>query len=87
MQDFLIDRPSTRPRRDPEYAWSQRGWPIEFPGTIEDGPQVYCYTDKYSYAHGETIQIHACPFHKLELYEIGELPATGMLWSSSCRTF
>ena len=24
-----------------------------------------------------------CPFHKLELYEIGELPATGMLWSSS----
>ena len=28
-----------------------------------------------------------CPFHKLELYEIGELPATGMLWSSSCRTF
>ena len=59
MQDFLIDRPSTRPRRDPEYAWSQRGWPIEFPGTIEDGPQVYCYTDKYSYAHGETIQIHA----------------------------
>ena len=21
------------------------------------------------------------------LYEIGELPATGMLWSSSCRTF
>ena len=29
----------------------------------------------------------ACPFHKLELYEIGELPATGMLWSSSCRTF
>ena len=52
MQDFLIDRPSTRPRRDPEYAWSQRGWPIEFPGTIEDGPQVYCYTDKYSYVHG-----------------------------------
>ena len=29
----------------------------------------------------------ACPFHKLELYEIGELPATRMLWSSSCRTF
>ena len=28
-----------------------------------------------------------CPFHKLELYEIGELPATRMLWSSSCRTF
>ena len=28
-----------------------------------------------------------CPFHKLELYEIGEPPATGMLWSSSCRTF
>ena len=24
---------------------------------------------------------------KLELYEIGELPATRMLWSSSCRTF
>ena len=28
-----------------------------------------------------------CPFHKLELYEIGELPATRMLWSSSCRRF
>ena len=28
-----------------------------------------------------------CPFHKLELHEIGELPATRMLWSSSCRTF
>ena len=28
-----------------------------------------------------------CPFHKLELYEIGELPATRMLWSSSRRTF
>ncbi len=24
-----------------------------------------------------------CPFHKLELHEIGELPATKMLWSSS----
>ena len=24
-----------------------------------------------------------CPFHKLELHEIGELPATRMLWSSS----
>ena len=21
-----------------------------------------------------------CPFHKLELYEIGELPTTRMLW-------
>ena len=30
---------------------------------------------------------NTCPFHKLELYEIGELPATGMLWSSSYRTF
>ena len=29
----------------------------------------------------------SCPFHKLELHEIGELPATRMLWSSSCRTF
>ena len=28
-----------------------------------------------------------CPFHILELYEIGELPATRMLWSSSCGTF
>ena len=28
---------------------------------------------------------NGCPFHKLELYEIGELPATRMLWSSSCR--
>ena len=27
------------------------------------------------------------PFHKLELYEIGAPPATGMLWLSSCRTF
>ena len=29
----------------------------------------------------------ACPFHKLELREISELPATRMLGSSSCRTF
>ena len=29
----------------------------------------------------------ACPFHKLELHEIGKLPATRTLWSSSCRTF
>ena len=28
-----------------------------------------------------------CPFHKLELREISELPATRMLGSSSCRTF
>ena len=32
-------------------------------------------------------QNSACPFYKLELYEIGELPTTRMLWSSSCRTF
>ena len=25
--------------------------------------------------------VFACPFHKLALYEIGELPATRMLWS------
>ena len=33
------------------------------------------------------IRRRRCPFHKLELYEIGELPATRMLWSSSYRTF
>ena len=35
----------------------------------------------------EAAEHSRCPFHKLELYEIGELPATGMLWSSSRRTF
>ena len=29
---------------------------------------------------GEPCAPSRCPFHKLELYEIGELPATGMLW-------
>ena len=28
----------------------------------------------------------SCPFHKLELHEIGKLPATRTLGSSSCRT-
>ncbi len=55
----LIDRPAAPPHRTVEYAWSQAGWPIEFPGTVADGPQVYCYTDKYSYAHGEEIKVHA----------------------------
>ena len=32
-------------------------------------------------------KITSCPFHKLELREISELPATRMLGSSSCRTF
>ena len=31
--------------------------------------------------------VSGCPFHKLELREISELPATRMLGSSSCRTF
>lgn len=35
------------------------GWTSEFPGTPADGPQVYCYTDKYSYAPGEEIALHA----------------------------
>ena len=30
-------------------------------------------------AHHETAAEGSCPFHKLELHEIGELPATKML--------
>ena len=33
------------------------------------------------------LRVLRCPFHKLELCEISELPATRMLGSSSCRTF
>ena len=35
----------------------------------------------------ECAYVRSCPFHKLELREISELPATRMLGSSSCRTF
>ena len=38
-------------------------------------------------SRGNSTLASACPFHKLELREISELPATRMLGSSSCRTF
>lgn len=59
MPQKLLDHPATPPHRTAEYAWSQPGWPIQFPGTPADGPEVYCYTDKYSYQHGEDVQVHA----------------------------
>ena len=35
----------------------------------------------------DRVSNRGCLFHKLELREIGELPVTRMLWSSSCRTY
>lgn len=59
MPEDLINRPEEPQYFPPEMIWSPAGWIPEFPGKPGDGPQVYCYTNKYSYAHGETVQLHA----------------------------
>ena len=79
MSEDLTDRPNESPYFPPAIAWSPKGWFPEFPGIPGDGPQVYCYTNKYSYDHGERVQLHASSTTKtfdVEVIRDGANPKT-----------
>lgn len=39
------------------FAWSPRGWPSER-AFASGGPEVWCYTDRFSYFPGQTVSLH-----------------------------
>ncbi|MDW5593404.1 N,N-dimethylformamidase beta subunit family domain-containing protein [Conexibacter stalactiti] len=52
-----LGSPSEAGALAPEIAWSPPGWPAERPsggGAVE----AWCYTDRFSYAPGEQVQVH-----------------------------
>jgi hypothetical protein len=42
----------------PRYAWSVPGFQIERPSGDPSRPEIWCYADRFSYAPGETVDIH-----------------------------
>ena len=54
---------------------------------LEDTERAFWVALRGSWPVGIATDSDGCPFHKLELREISELPATRMRGSSSCRTF
>ncbi len=42
----------------PPYAWSPRGWPSERPSSGPGACEVWCYTDRLSYAPGDQAHFH-----------------------------
>jgi len=42
----------------PPYAWSPRGWPSERPSSAPGACEVWCYTDRLSYAPGDQARFH-----------------------------
>jgi hypothetical protein len=44
------------PAATPRYAWSIPGFVVERPGM--GGPEAWCYTDRFSYAAGDEVQVH-----------------------------
>lgn len=42
----------------PIHAWCIPGWPSPKPDASGNVPEIWCYTDKFSYSIGESIQLH-----------------------------
>jgi hypothetical protein len=47
-----------RPGSGAPYAWSPRGWPSERPSTNPRAGEVWCYTNRLSYAPGDQVDFH-----------------------------
>ncbi|HEX5292857.1 MAG TPA: N,N-dimethylformamidase beta subunit family domain-containing protein [Streptosporangiaceae bacterium] len=67
------------PAAGPPYAWSPRGWPSERPSADPAASEVWCYTDRLSYAPGDRVDFHlsatAASF-TLEITRDGAAPET-----------
>ncbi|KRV08790.1 hypothetical protein AXX04_08545 [Pseudomonas aeruginosa] len=48
----------TNPVHRPRHAWSIPGWPSQRASNDPDAKEVWCYTDKPSYRHGEKVDLH-----------------------------
>lgn len=42
----------------PAVAWAPTGWPSERPSDDPDALEAWCYTPRWSYRHGETVDLH-----------------------------
>lgn len=65
------------------FAWSPRGWPSER-AFATGGPEVWCYTDRFSYLPGETVTLHlasSAPSFEVEVTRDGARPE--IVWSRS----
>lgn len=63
----------------PEYAWSPRDWPSEYPVQEAGAGEVWCYTDRFSYQPGDTVSVHvsaSCPAYDLRVVRDGQRPRT-----------
>jgi len=63
----------------PAFAWSPRGWPSERAHVDPDAEEVWCYTDRFSYLPGETVDFHlsaSVDTFCLEIIRDGATPVT-----------
>src|ERR1700728_2867102 len=71
----------------PAFAWSPVGWPSERASAAADATEVWCYTDRFSYLPGETVQVHlssSAPSFDLEITRDG--PEPEVVWSLPAMT-
>lgn len=70
---------SQEQRQAPAFAWSARGWPSERSRTEAGAAEVWCYTDRFSYLPGETVDFHlssGVAEFSLEIVRDGARPRT-----------
>lgn len=59
------------------HAWCIPGWPSPRPDASGNTPEIWCYTDKFSYSIGESIQLHVdttADRYSLEIIRDGSEP-------------
>jgi hypothetical protein len=68
------------------FAWSPRGWPSER-AFASGAPEVWCYTDRFSYFPGESVSLHvsaSAPRFDVEVTRDGLRPE--VVWSAQGLT-
>lgn len=66
------------------YAWTAPGWLSEMPSGAPDAEEIWVYADRYSYAPGETVNLHVhttADRYELEVIRDGVKPERVLLLS------
>ncbi|MGW5111227.1 N,N-dimethylformamidase beta subunit family domain-containing protein [Nocardia sp. NPDC004123] len=69
----------TEQQRFPRHAWTVPGWQCEIPGGDPSSPEIWCYTDQFSYTAGDTVAVHVhttADRYRLEVVRDGAHPKT-----------